>query len=156
MDAIEDGIFTDQKWVDLAPGFFPTTILRHPGYNVAPWNFSTRPLTRRQGLFEANGESLRFLHFSGTDTGGFEAMRTHFLGDKDEIVAGLFDDYRAKLASHGQAQWGACGWSYARYLSGEEISPQARARFRKTDALREQVRDPFLHSNQMLLGEWQP
>jgi hypothetical protein len=156
MDAIEDGMFTDQKWVDLAPGFFTTTILRHPGYNVAPWNFSTRPLTRRQGLYEACGESLRFLHFSGTDAGGFEAMRAHFLGEEDEIVAGLFADYQAKLALHGQAAWGACEWSYARYLSGERISSEVRARFRNSDSVRQRVRDPFLHSNETLLRELQP
>ena len=154
MDAIEDGIFTDQKWIDLAPGFFNTTILRHPGYNVAPWNFSTRPITRRQGLFEASGEPLRFFHFSGTDAGSFEAMRAHFLGVDDEIVAGLFADYQVMLESHGQPKWGRCPWSYDRYLSGEQIAPEARRRFRDSEALRQRIRDPFLHSNRTLLQEW--
>ena len=150
LDAIEDGLFTDQKWIDLAPGFFNTTILRHPGYNVAPWNFSTRPITRRQGLFEASGEPLRFLHFSGIDAGSFEAMRAHFLGEADEVVAGLLADYQALLMSHGQQDWGGRGWSYDHYLSGERIAPDARRRFRASDSLRQRIRDPFLHSNRAL------
>lgn len=156
MDAIEDGIFTDQKWIDLAPGFFNTTILRHPGYNVAPWNFSTRPILRVQGLFEASGAPLRFLHFSGTDAGSFEAMRAHFLGEADEVVAGLFADYQALLASHGQQEWGEQIWSYERYLSGEKVVPEARRKFRADEVLRQRIRDPFLHSNQTILQESSP
>lgn len=41
-DDIPRGIFTDQKWMDLAPCFFDVYILKHPGYNAAPWNVSKR------------------------------------------------------------------------------------------------------------------
>src|SRR5262249_31758808 len=36
---VPNGLFTDQKWVDLVPVLFPSTaILRNATYNVAVWN----------------------------------------------------------------------------------------------------------------------
>ena len=37
-DDIPRGIFTDQRWIDLAPAYFDVYILKDPGYNMAPWN----------------------------------------------------------------------------------------------------------------------
>jgi len=40
-------LFTDQRWLDLAPGFLPSLrILHHPGCNVAYWNLAHRRVTR--------------------------------------------------------------------------------------------------------------
>ena len=38
------GLHVDQRWVDFAPGYFNTYILRDPGYNVAYWNVDQRQL----------------------------------------------------------------------------------------------------------------
>ena len=151
-DKIAEGIFTDQKWIDLAPGFFDTAILRHPGYNMAPWNFSMRELRREKGLWEVEGEPLRFFHFSGLDSGAFEAMLGHFGGPNVETVGSLLASYREELVRNGQLQWGASEWDYARYLSGELISDEARRRLRSEPQLRARIRDPFLHSEAALLG----
>lgn len=63
---LEEGLFTDQKWVDLFPAFIPATrILNHPGYNVAYWNLSQRRVRLRDGRWLVNGQPLRFVHFSG-------------------------------------------------------------------------------------------
>ena len=50
---IEDGLFVDQKWMDLAPGLFGgehndggVTVHVDPGYNVAYWNLHGRSLTQ--------------------------------------------------------------------------------------------------------------
>ena len=34
-DDIQNGVFTDQKWIDLAPCFFDTYIFKHHGYDFA-------------------------------------------------------------------------------------------------------------------------
>lgn len=62
------GIFVDQKWMDLAPLLFDEVfVLKHPGYNMAWWNFSERRLLIFGDDFAVNdsGKLLYFFHFSG-------------------------------------------------------------------------------------------
>lgn len=54
----EEGIFVDQKWLDLIPAIFKDVmILRDPGYNLAYWNIKIRGFD----------ENTVFLHLSGFD-----------------------------------------------------------------------------------------
>ena len=64
-DDISNGLFTDQRWCDLAPALFPGVhVLRDPGYNVASWNLSQRPISiDEQGTIHAAGSRLRFFSF---------------------------------------------------------------------------------------------
>jgi hypothetical protein len=63
-----NGMFSDQRWLDLAPGFFGgVKVLRHPGCNVAHWNLRTRTVSRAGDRWLANGQDLVFFHFSGFD-----------------------------------------------------------------------------------------
>jgi len=57
----------DQRWVDLAFGYFGAYVLRDPGFNVAYWNAEFRRLDRNgDGQTVVNDEwPLRFFHFSG-------------------------------------------------------------------------------------------
>jgi len=56
--------FTDQKWMDLVPIYFPYASIRHPGYNLAPWNLDERMITSRGQVLEVNGEPLVLIHFA--------------------------------------------------------------------------------------------
>lgn len=63
-----NGMFSDQKWLDLAPGYFSgVKVLRHPGCNVAHWNLRSREVNEAGGRLLADGEELVFFHFSGFD-----------------------------------------------------------------------------------------
>jgi len=70
-DEIPNGLFTDQRWVDLAPAMFDgVNVMRSPRYNVATWNISTRKLTGDFTTgFRVDGEALGFYHFTGFDSG---------------------------------------------------------------------------------------
>lgn len=57
--------FVDQRWMDLAPGYFATTVVRDPEYNVAWWNLATREVTWDGARYLVNGRPLGFFHFSG-------------------------------------------------------------------------------------------
>jgi hypothetical protein len=62
------GLSTDQKWVSIAPCFFPSLhVSFNLGLNVAFWNMQERKITSRDGnnLFLVNDEyELLFFHFS--------------------------------------------------------------------------------------------
>ena len=63
-----NGIFVDQKWMDLAPLFFDKIkTIKHPGWNMAWWNFNERKIfSGPQGYFVNQPETpLVFFHFSG-------------------------------------------------------------------------------------------
>ena len=63
---IPNGIFVDQKWIDLVPGIFNGVyVLRHEGYNVAYWNLKHRIIEYIGGKYFVNRQPLTFFHFSG-------------------------------------------------------------------------------------------
>lgn len=65
---VANGLFVDQKWIDLVPGIWPTThILRDPGCNVAYWNYHERELSTENGRIQVNAAPATFLHWSGYD-----------------------------------------------------------------------------------------
>jgi hypothetical protein len=61
------GLFTEQKWLNLVPLFFPSAhLLRHLGYNMAPWNLHERTLSQVGDNFYVNNTfPLAFFHYSG-------------------------------------------------------------------------------------------
>jgi glycosyltransferase involved in cell wall biosynthesis/SAM-dependent methyltransferase len=70
-DCVNDpanGHFVDQRWIDLAPSFWPDLfLLRETNYNIAYWNLPTRTLETDGEGYKVDGEPLRFFHFSGYD-----------------------------------------------------------------------------------------
>jgi len=65
-NATQEGLFTDQKWIDLVPSLFGGVyILKNPGYNVAYWNLHYRYLEKLGSGYYVNKLPLIFFHFSG-------------------------------------------------------------------------------------------
>jgi hypothetical protein len=70
-----ENYFTDQKWMDFIPSFFPTETLVSPniGLNLAPWNFYEREVYIEEEVFWVKNRinpsipsyPLTFVHFSG-------------------------------------------------------------------------------------------
>lgn len=61
------GLFTDQKWCNLAPYLFEgIEVLVDRAYNTATWNMTNRQIElSNDGEWQVNGKPLRFYHFSG-------------------------------------------------------------------------------------------
>ncbi len=74
-DDVKSGLFTDQRWVDLAPAYFDDiAIVREPEFNVATWNLTHRRATGTAPYeIRINDRPLVFYHFSGFDSGAQRA-----------------------------------------------------------------------------------
>lgn len=83
---VSQGLMTDQKWIDLVPGLFPTAILKDDTYNVAYWNVHSRHLEHQGEAFTVNGRPLAFFHFSGFNPSTPSVFSKH--SDRTAIVEG--------------------------------------------------------------------
>jgi hypothetical protein len=89
-----NGLFTDQKWIDLAPGLFDSVkIIRTPGYNVASWNLHNNiPFSKNDSVYFCNDSRLKFFHFSGFTNGALK-----FIIDKDFssdfVLESIYQEY---------------------------------------------------------------
>ncbi len=98
-------IFTDQKWFDLSPAYFLQIIpLRHPGYNVGPWNIESRHLSFSKEIYYSNGERLVFFHFSSYDKPDLLGMLEKF--DKSKLSLQLLSFYGRLLAEKSSLKIG--------------------------------------------------
>lgn len=141
------GIFTDQKWIDLVPSFFDAKILKHHGYDFATWSLLGSEMRQTPSGYVVNGDPLRFIHFSGLDSGMIDRAIGWWLGDDNKaIFQALYDEYKAALARYGQDTLGRMPWSYANYASGAPVSKQARIAYREP-ALWTSHPSPFEHSD---------
>jgi hypothetical protein len=124
-----DGVFLDQRWLDLAPGMFPGIhIAREPGLNVAYWNVSERRVEWGEKP-SVNGVPLRFFHFSAFPDDAEERLSLYRHADAldahPELVP-LFAEYRRHLERCGHA--GCRDWPYAfgTFDNGVPITQLAR------------------------------
>jgi hypothetical protein len=142
-DEIERGLFTDQRWADLAPVFFPTLgIVRHPGCNVATWNLARRHVggSLTEGL-TVNGQPLTFFHFSGFDSGAQKAMLDKF-GRKSRVLYQLRTWYAQECRHQGQERLGRSRWVYGFFDNGQPITEEHRRTYRERVELQQEFPEP--------------
>lgn len=142
------GLFTDQRWIDLAPAFFDDiAILRNPGYNVATWN-----LTHRKAAGEApwnitvNGQPLTFYHFSGFDSGAQLTMLDRY-GKESPVLFDLRDWYLSECEKYGQSLLGKRPSKWAAFGNGHVISKEQRVLYRNRKDLQQAFPDPYSTSD---------
>lgn len=147
------GIFTDQKWMDLAPSFFDVHILKHHGYDFATWSLlgsDLRPAA--EDGYVINGDPLRFIHFSGLDSGTIDkAIGWWLTDDNRDCFVSLYGQYRELLERHGQDTLGRLPWSYGTYRSGAPIGKAARVAYRDR-SMWEVFPQPFDASDEAILA----
>jgi glycosyltransferase involved in cell wall biosynthesis len=112
---VPDGLFVDQRWVDVAVTYFPPHVLRDPGLNAAYWNLDERPIAAGPGGGDtAGGAPLRFLHYSGYDPdAGHQLTRYH--EGRPRVLLSEHPELRALCAAYGE-RLRAEGWDECRKL----------------------------------------
>jgi glycosyltransferase involved in cell wall biosynthesis len=98
------GVFTDQKWVNFAPIFWPSFhVLRDVTYNVAYWNLHERTLTYEKDQWLVNGRPLAFYHFSGFKTQSPTVLSKHqtrFVVKKGSSLRRILSLYTQRLQAY--------------------------------------------------------
>jgi glycosyltransferase involved in cell wall biosynthesis len=155
---VSQGLFTDQRWMDLVPGMFEgVRIIRDPGYDVAYWNLQHRPLRRDDGAYAVDGAPLRFFHFSGFDPDSADTVSKHQdryrLQDLPCLID-LFGGYKADLIRHGFAQVRSWPYAFARFDDGSRIPDAARKIYRDLGSQAERFGDPFSSRGEERFMAW--
>lgn len=142
-DDVPLGLFTDQRWCDFVPAFFPTThIVRDVGCNVATWNIRYRPITKEGDVYLAGGEPLRFYHFTGFDSGdNFNELLTRFAKGYPAAFE-LWGGYGEMLSLHGHDDPDLHHWAFATFDNGQEIPKRARQVYRTNSDMQQQYPQP--------------
>lgn len=152
---IPNGLFTDQRWVDLAPAFFDNVvILKNSRYNVAPWNISTRELqgSRAEG-FMVDGQPLGFYHFTGFDSGA-HAIMAEVNAPGNESLQELIEFYRHTTEVDKDDRISNTPWAFATYSNGTRIETLHRRIYREREDLREAFQDPFADDGSYSFLKW--
>lgn len=154
-DDLPRGLFTDQKWVDLAPCFFDgVKILRSPAFNVATWNIANRRATGSIAAgIRINDEPLGFYHFSGFDSGDQFTMLQRY-GTESPVLHELREWYVAECERHGQSQLGALPAKYSFFSNGEPIERGQRLLYRQRVDLQRTFPNPFVVSGRDCYKAW--
>ncbi len=131
-----EGLFVDQRWIDLVPNYFNPYVLRSPGYNVAYWNLPARTLERNGGGYRVNGEALRFFHYSGFDPARPDRL-SYYLGNHPRIrlsdqpaLAEMCARYAERLLGAGHRAWTRISYPYDHASSGLPLDRRARRIYR--------------------------
>ncbi|HRQ04681.1 MAG TPA: glycosyl transferase [Nitrosomonas halophila] len=143
-DDIPNGLFTDQRWIDLAPALFPdVAIHRGTRHNVATWNISTRQVTYdRVRSYQVDGQPLGFYHFTGFDSGAHRIMAGVY-GEKNQAIRRLIEYYAQAIAPTREDPLSKRPWAFSCYSDGTAIDAAARVVYRERVDLQHAFPDPF-------------
>jgi hypothetical protein len=143
-DEVPSGLFTDQRWVDLAPAFFDDiAIVREPEFNVATWNLTHRRATGTAPYeIRINDRPLVFYHFSGFDSGAQKSMLDRY-GAHSPVLFELRNWYIARCEELGQSRLGRTKCIFDCYRNNRRIAEQERLLYRRRDDLMLHFPDPF-------------
>lgn len=154
-DDIPGGLFTDQRWCDLAPAFFDGLgIIRDRGCNVATWNIAHRNLSKdATGVYLVAGTPLRFYHFTSYDNGDGMGMLLKYASGQS-LAHELWCTYGKDLQAEGQGEARYKGWHYGQFENGEPILLEARRCYRARLDVQKVFPDPFSVEEPCFLSWW--
>ena len=141
---IHNGLFTDQRWIDLVPAFFDdVAIVRSSRHNVATWNLTTRQLTRAvDGAYLVDDEPLGFYHFTGFDSGAHRIMACRN-APGNVAVQSLVDWYDDSTKNLAQDPLAKVQWAYGVYSNGKLVPRSHRFIYRERVDLQRAYPNPF-------------
>jgi lipopolysaccharide biosynthesis glycosyltransferase len=132
----EEMLFTDQRWIDLVPSYFPIHVLRDSSYNVAYWNLQERKLSKNGNTFTVNNKDLKFFHFSGYRPdkpwilSKYVADNPRIVLSGNDVLIELCENYSKLAFKAGWLSESAISYGYQNFESGEFIPSSLRRLYR--------------------------
>ncbi len=140
----QNGLFTDQKWLNFAPIFFDgVAIIKATRHNVATWNLTTRHMSGDLGKgFTVDGEPLGFYHFTGFDSGAHRIMAFKNASGNSAVqqLIAWYERETSAADDHPLHRW---PWAFGRFSDGTEIQPHHRWLYRQNRDLQLAFVDPY-------------
>lgn len=142
------GLSTDQKWVTIAPCFFPELYVSfNLGYNAAPWNSFERAITPDgKGGYLVNGKfPLVFFHFSNFDKNDLEYLNKRSMYEKGVRRPDLYElgaNYQKAIVAN-TTEHAAIKYGFDHMSGGEYVSPTLRRAYACVVSEMPKGHDPF-------------
>lgn len=134
--APQNGVFVDQRWIDVVPGYFSHYVLRDPTYNVAYWNVHERKLTEKNNQIFVDGKPITFFHFSGYNESEpwslskYVKDKPRVLLSENEVLLKLCKDYKERLESEDTYDFRP-RYRFNYLADGTELTENIRKIYRK-------------------------
>jgi hypothetical protein len=156
---VAHGLFTDQRWVDLVPAFFPSVaVLRDPTCNVAFWNLHERQLSRRGDDYFVNDRPITFFHYSGFNPNRRLTLSKHqdrTVVESGSALAELLDHYADLQLAHGFDTCSRWGYGHNHFDNGVAVSAPFRLLYLGLDPqTRAWFGDPFCTGGENSFLAW--
>lgn len=142
----KEGIFVDQKFVDLLPAFHKNvTILRNTTLNVAYWNLEQRKLEEKESGWFVDGEPLIFFHFSGISIKNNKCLSKHtkaFSSNLEPPLQSLINHYIGQLKKFSFPKNANPRYAYGYFENNAPIPNFLRQSYKELDCL--WFKNPFI------------
>jgi len=150
-----DTLFAEQKWLNLVPAFFKDVeVIKHPGYNIAGWNFNERHISRREnGQVVVNDEPLYVIHHHGINDLENNVKSEDFVNNH-KVLSELIIEYAKQLDQMGRHRFSSVPWGYQFFTNGTSILRASRLIYRNNLNLEKEHPNPF-HLNNEFFGQYQ-
>ena len=141
---ISNGLFTDQRWIDLVPALFESVaIIRSSRFNVASWNLTSRSVSiDGDGQYTVDGNPLGFYHFTGFDSGAHEVM-AYKNSRGNPTVMKLISWYKKETLKLAKDPLSKIEWSFSRYSDLTPIETVQRIIYRERLDLQNAYKNPY-------------
>jgi hypothetical protein len=144
---VENGLFVDQKWLDLVPGLFDGVhVLRNPAYNLGHWGLTHRRLEADGDRLLVGGAPLALFHFSGLDVLRPEIISLHqdrYTLEDVPLLKPVFEDYVARVKAAGFEDCVRWPYAFARFSNGVPIAAFVRRLYWSLGDAARRFGDPF-------------
>ena len=136
--------YLDQKWLNLVPIFFETTLIcRGREHNVAAWNLCERTVSKLQERYLCQDLPIVTWHMSIPE-GCIDRVFNYPMSKEQDhqIIRTVYDSYKSNLFAHGYAHNKDYPYSFNYYVDGKQIGQFERFFVRHLGE--HAIRDPSL------------